>query len=77
MVVLCLDTDNKIKSFTLVTMGLVNRSYAHAREVFRPAIASAATVVIVAHNHPAGKCAFSFLLVTDESHLSPREKGLI
>ena len=36
-----------------ITKGLVNRTLAHPREVFRPAIKDNATSIIVAHNHPS------------------------
>lgn len=36
------------------TRGLVNRTVAHPREVFRGAILDNAVAVILAHNHPSG-----------------------
>jgi RadC-like JAB domain len=54
LVAFCLDTQYWLKSFSLVSLGSVNESLAHPREVFRPAIADAAFAVIVAHNHPSG-----------------------
>jgi DNA repair protein RadC len=39
----------------IVTIGLINRTITHPREVYRPAIADNAAAVIVAHNHPSGK----------------------
>ena len=38
----------------VVTMGLVNASILHARELFREAIQWGATSLYVAHNHPSG-----------------------
>jgi len=38
----------------LVTMGLVNRTVVHPREVFRCALFDNAAAIIVAHNHPSG-----------------------
>lgn len=38
----------------LVTVGLVDRSLVHAREVFREAIRESCSSVIVVHNHPTG-----------------------
>jgi DNA repair protein RadC len=38
----------------LVTIGLVNRTVVHPREVFAPAIEDRATAIIAAHNHPSG-----------------------
>jgi DNA repair protein RadC len=37
-----------------VTIGLVDRSLVHAREVFKSAIAAGASRIILAHNHPSG-----------------------
>ncbi len=49
-----LDAKNKIKGYTLVTMGLIDRSHIHAREVFRSAIINGASRIILVHNHPSG-----------------------
>lgn len=38
----------------LVSIGTVNRTLVHPREVFREAIKDNCCAVIVAHNHPAG-----------------------
>ena len=38
----------------IATIGLVNRTIVHPREVFADAIASRATAVAIAHNHPSG-----------------------
>jgi DNA repair protein RadC len=40
----------------VVTVGLVNRTQVHPREVFADPITDRASGVIVAHNHPAGSC---------------------
>lgn len=37
-----------------VTVGLSNKSLAHPREVFRPAIRESASATILVHNHPSG-----------------------
>jgi DNA repair protein RadC len=54
MIVLFLDTRNKIKGYQKVTKGLTDRSHAHPREIFRAAILSGASKIILAHNHPSG-----------------------
>jgi DNA repair protein RadC len=54
MHVLLLDTRNRVTATQLVTVGLVDRSQAHAREIFRRAIAENCTKVILVHNHPSG-----------------------
>ena len=39
----------------IVTIGLVNKSIVHPREVFSDPILDRASAVIVAHNHPSGQ----------------------
>ena len=38
-----------------VTIGILNQSLAHPREIFRRAILDNASGIIVAHNHPSGE----------------------
>ncbi|MFL6595649.1 MAG: DNA repair protein RadC [Chthoniobacterales bacterium] len=52
--VLLLDTRYRLLRMEEVSLGSLNESIAHPREVFRPAIISAAYGVIVVHNHPSG-----------------------
>ncbi len=49
-----LNTQNRICLERRLTVGLLNSSLVHPREVFAPAIARAAASVIVVHNHPSG-----------------------
>ena len=49
-----LDTQNRIRLERRLTVGLLNSSLVHPREVFAPAIARAAASIIVVHNHPSG-----------------------
>ena len=49
-----LDVKHQIKGFFTVSIGLIDRSQVHAREVFRNAILQGASKVILAHNHPSG-----------------------
>ncbi len=51
---LYLDTQNRVVAERRVTVGLLNSSLVHPREVFAPAIAFAAASCILAHNHPSG-----------------------
>ncbi|MCJ8331374.1 MAG: DNA repair protein RadC [Lentisphaeria bacterium] len=51
---LLLDTKNQIISDELITIGLLDRSQAHAREVFREAIAQSSSKIVLVHNHPSG-----------------------
>lgn len=45
---------NEVMSIRVVTIGLINKSQVHPREVFAEVIAERASAVIVAHNHPNG-----------------------
>ena len=52
--VLLLNTRNHLLRDHTVTVGLLDRSPIHAREVFREAICESCSRVILAHNHPTG-----------------------
>lgn len=52
--VLLLDTKFRLIRDVLVTIGLVDRSQCHAREVFRQAIRESCSAVMLLHNHPSG-----------------------
>jgi uncharacterized ParB-like nuclease family protein len=54
VVVLCCDTRYQVIAFALVSLGTLNESAAHPRDVFRPAIALNAFAVVLMHNHPSG-----------------------
>jgi DNA repair protein RadC len=45
---------NEILNIRVVSIGLVDRSPVHPREVFADALSDRASAVIVAHNHPSG-----------------------
>jgi len=55
-VVLCLDSKNRLMQDgkILITLGIVDASLAHPREVFRAAIKMNSTSIILVHNHPSG-----------------------
>ena len=52
--VILLDTRYHLLRMEEVSLGSVNESIAHPRDVFRPAMISSAYAVIVVHNHPSG-----------------------
>jgi DNA repair protein RadC len=52
---LCLDTKNRIISETLVSVGILDASLIHPREVFNPAVKASCHAVILVHNHPSGE----------------------
>ena len=53
-VCLSLDGANRLISRRIVTVGILNASLVHPREVFADVITDRAAGVIVAHNHPSG-----------------------
>jgi DNA repair protein RadC len=53
-VVLLLDTQNQIIGIHTVTVGTLDASLVHPREIFKPAILANAASVVLAHNHPSG-----------------------
>jgi DNA repair protein RadC len=52
--VLLLDTRNRIIKTSEVSVGSLNASIVHPREVFKEAISASAASVILSHNHPSG-----------------------
>jgi DNA repair protein RadC len=53
-VVLYLDARNKLILKETVSIGTINASLVHPREVFEPAIKELAVQIILVHNHPSG-----------------------
>lgn len=53
-VCLTLDGANRLINRRIVTIGILNASLVHPREVFADVIADRAAGIIVAHNHPSG-----------------------
>jgi DNA repair protein RadC len=52
---LSLNGAHEVLAVRIVTIGLVNRTMVHPREVFADPIWDRASAVIVAHNHPSGQ----------------------
>lgn len=52
--VLLLNTRRRIKGHQLVSMGTLDTLLIHPREVFRLAIVTSASALVVLHNHPSG-----------------------
>ncbi len=52
--ILLLNTKNEIISSNLVSVGSLNSSLVHPREVFVNAIKKSASCIILVHNHPSG-----------------------
>ena len=52
---LSLNGAHEVLAIRVVTVGLVNRTIVHPREVFADPLLDRATAVIIAHNHPSGQ----------------------
>ena len=56
-VAIMLNTRLRVTGHSLVSVGTLNESIVHARDVFRAAVAmNAYGVVVLMHNHPSGDC---------------------
>lgn len=66
-VVIMLDVKNSIIGINTVSIGVLNASLVHPREVFKPAIIAGSASIILVHNHPSGDPAPSQddLMLTD------------
>lgn len=51
---LCLNTRNELVRECVISVGSLNASIVHPREVFKPALACSAAGLVIAHNHPSG-----------------------
>lgn len=51
---LLLDTKNQVVRIVTVSVGSLNESIVHPRELYREAIRHSAAAVVVVHNHPSG-----------------------
>lgn len=49
-----LDVKNRVLREERVSVGILNGSLIHPREVFAPAVAERAAAVVLVHNHPSG-----------------------
>ncbi len=54
LIVVLLNGAHEVISTEVATIGLVNRTLVHPREVFSSAIEKRATAICIAHNHPSG-----------------------
>ena len=52
--VVLLDTKHRVMRTTVVTVGTLDASIVHPREIFREAAAAGAAAIVVFHNHPSG-----------------------
>ena len=54
LIMCTLDTKNQPTSISIVSIGSLNSSIVHPREVFKTAIMANASAIIIFHNHPSG-----------------------
>jgi len=54
-ITMTLNGAHEVISVSIVTIGILNRTVVHPREVFYRAIKDSAAAVIIAHNHPSGQ----------------------
>ena len=52
--VLLLDTKHRVLRSTVLSVGTLDASIVHPREVFREAVAAGAAAIVLFHNHPSG-----------------------
>lgn len=52
--VMHMDGKNRISCLDCVSVGSLNQSIVHPREVFKTALLSSAAAIILVHNHPSG-----------------------
>jgi DNA repair protein RadC len=52
--ILSLNTRKKLISIDEISIGILDSSLAHPREIFKPAIQNSAASIILVHNHPSG-----------------------
>jgi DNA repair protein RadC len=50
-----LDGSSRVINTHIISIGTLNQSLVHPREVFYPAIKDKAAAIIIAHNHPSGQ----------------------
>ena len=54
LMVIMLDSKNRVIADSVVSVGILNQTITHAREIFKDAIKNSANAVILVHNHPSG-----------------------
>ena len=53
--ILLLDTKNRVIKDEIISIGTLNASIIHPREIFKSAIKESANSIILVHNHPSGE----------------------
>ncbi|MFC1763941.1 DNA repair protein RadC [Planctomycetota bacterium] len=55
MLCISLNGAHEVLNVRVVTIGLVDQTHVHPREVFADVIAERASAIVIAHNHPSGQ----------------------
>jgi len=66
--VVLLDTKHRVMRATVLSVGTLDASIVHPREIFREAVAANAAAIVLFHNHPSGDPEPSF----DDTRLTER-----
>ncbi len=53
-IIVCLNSANKIIKHEVISIGNLNSSVVHPREIFKAAIEQSSASIILVHNHPSG-----------------------
>ncbi len=53
-IVVCLNAANKVIKYEKISVGILNSSIIHSREIFKVAIDNLSASIILIHNHPSG-----------------------
>lgn len=53
---LILDSKNKVIKEDLISVGTIDSSLVHPREIFRSSIKESGSSIVLVHNHPSGDC---------------------
>lgn len=77
-ITLTLDGANHLIQKRVISIGTLNQSLVHPREVFSDAIRERAASIIIAHNHPSGelKASKEDIIITKRLHESARLLGI-
>lgn len=54
LMMITLDTKNKVTGAFLVSIGTLNSAVTHPRDIFQRAILLNAAAIVISHNHPSG-----------------------
>lgn len=53
-ILVCLNSANKVIKYEVISVGNLNSSIVHPREIFKSAIENSSASIILLHNHPSG-----------------------